>query len=227
MKIIGILSWYDERVDDLAGTVSAFLHKAQIDHLIAVDGAYAAYPNGQPYSNSQQASTIAKICRSLEVGYTIDTPREPWFGNEVEKRNHAFRLAEVFAEEGDWYFLNDADHLVRSAIGYRERLVEAEEDVAEVHFTEKMDGSFDMGGCPLRCIFRAVPGLRFDVNHFTYRLPDGRNLHDPSEPALSLPMIEVEHLTQWRDSWRKESQQTYYRRRDQLGLELREVVDAA
>ena len=221
MNLIGILCWYDERVSWLSGVIAA-LQKVGVSHLVAVDGAYATYPQGKAYSGPEQHAAIVEVCRAIEMGCTIATPQEPWFGNEVEKRNHAFRLAETIAiPEEDWYFLVDADHFVTSAAGGHLRaLKETEYDVGEVRFTERLDGSFDMGGCPLRCVFRAIPGLHFDTNHFTYRLPDGRNLHDPLEPAANLSMIEVEHRTQWRDAYRKEKQQTYYRRRDELGLEL-------
>lgn len=225
MKLLGILSWYDERPSWLAGVIAS-LAKAEIAHLVAVDGAYSAYPNGKAYSGPEQHAAIVEVCRALEMGCTIHTPREPWFGNEVEKRNYAFRIAESLADPlVDWYFLADADHFVTSAMGHMQALERAEEDVAEVRFSERLDGSFDMGGCPLRCVFRAVPGLHFETNHFTYRLPDGRNLHAPGEPVCDLSMVEVEHRTQWRDSYRKERQQTYYRRRDELGLELPKLED--
>lgn len=227
MKLIGILSWYDERTSWLSGVIAS-LAKAEIRHLVAVDGAYGVYPNGRGYSGPEQHAAIVEVCRALEMGCTIHTPAEPWFGNEVEKRNYAFALAETIAEPyEDWYFLADADHFVTSVMGHVKALQETEHDVAEVRFTERLDGSFDMGGCPLRCVFRAIPGLRFETNHFTYRLPDGRNLHDPNEPALDLSMVEVEHRTQWRDSYRKEKQQIYYKRRDEYGLELPQDSSAA
>ena len=99
-------------------------------------------------------------------------------------------------------------------------LQESDADCGAVRFYEPVDGSFDPGGCPLRCVFRAIEGLRFDTNHFTYRTPDGRNLHDPVNAAADLSMIEVEHRTQWRDPYRKQRQSVYYQRRDELGLEL-------
>lgn len=221
MRIIGILSWYDERPSWLAGVVSSLAKHAEIDHLIAVDGAYAAYPDGKPFSGAHQAEAIYEVCRNLQVGLTLYTPQEVWFGNEVEKRNYAWKLAESVAEPfEDWYFICDADTFVTEGIGLRKRLEVAEEDVGAVMFHEPLDGSWDPGGCYLRCVFRAIPGLRFDTNHFTYRLPDGRNLHDPFVPPVDLSFVRVEHRTQWRDVYRKQKQDVYYRRRDELGLEL-------
>lgn len=217
MKLIGILSWFDENPAWLAGVVAA-LHRAEISHVIAVDGAYALYPNGKAQSAPEQQGAIVEVCRSLEMGCTMFAPAEPFFGNEVEKRNLAYRLAEVVAEPyEDWYFLVDADHFVTSAIGHTRLLEETDCDVAHVRFNEPY-GAIPSGG-PLRCVFRAIPGLHFETNHFTYRVPDGRDLHAIDEPCLDLSCVEVEHRTAQRDRYRKALQQDYYRRRDEVGAE--------
>lgn len=218
MKIIGILSWYDEQPSWLAGVVAS-LAKTEISHLVAVDGAYALYPEGRPYSGAQQHGSILETCAGLQIGCTIVTPQEVWWGNEVEKRNHAFEIAETLTTPEDWYLLVDADHFVTTALGLKHYLSETDCDVGEVRFWERY-GIAGEGACPLRCVFRAIRGLRFDVNHFTYRTPDGRNLHDPAQPAANLSMVEVEHRTMQRFDDRKDRQQRYYRRRDELGIEL-------
>jgi hypothetical protein len=219
VKIIGVLSYFDERPSWLAGVVAG-LYKAQVSHVVAVDGAYGLYPGGRPYSGPEQQASIVEVCRSLEMGCTWYAPQEPYFGNEVEKRNIAFRLAEAVAEPfEDWYFLADADHFVTSALGLTHRLREApdDHDAGMVRFCEPY-GAIPSWG-PLRCVFRAIPGLKFEGNHYTYRTPDGRDLHAPDEPALDLSCVEVEHRTAHRDRYRKELQQDYYRRRDEMGVE--------
>jgi hypothetical protein len=222
MNLIAILSWYDERPSWLAGVVAS-LAKLEVSHLIAVDGAYSLYPNGKPYSGQEQQQTIATTARMLDIGCTISTPREVWFGNEVEKRNHAFKLAETVAVPNeDWYFIIDADTFVTSAGVWRDRVEQTDADVGEVTFREPY-GSLDTA-CGLRCMFRAIPGLRFDTAHFIYRTPDGRDLHDGTAPLIPLPMIEIEHRTMDRDPYRKEKQQDYYRRRDELGIERTDVA---
>jgi hypothetical protein len=66
---------------------------------------------------------IAEVCDALEMGCTMFAPREPFAGNEVEKRSVSLKLAETVAEPfEDWYFVVDADHFVTSAIGHTERL---------------------------------------------------------------------------------------------------------
>lgn len=217
MKIVGILAWYDEKPEWLAGVIAGLSH-AQVSHLIAVDGAYGLYPGGRPYSGSTQHNVILETCTALQIGCTIVTPQEQWFGNEVEKRNHAFALAETLTTEEDWYFLIDADHFVTSALGMHLYLERTDCDVGEVRFFERYEGVED-GAAPLRCVFRAIRGLRFDSNHYTYRTPDGRDLHSPSVAAENLSMVEVEHRTMHRDSYRKELQKRYYQRRDEVGAE--------
>jgi hypothetical protein len=222
VNLIAILSWYDEQAAWLAGVVAS-LAKLEVNHLIAVDGAYALYPKGRPYSGAEQHQTIVTTARALDIGCTISTPREVWFGNEVEKRNHAFALAETVAEPNiDWYFIIDADTFVTNGGVWRQHVERSGADVAEVTFREPY-GSIDTA-CGLRCMFRAIPGLRFDRAHFIYRTPDGRDLHDNGIEVLPLPMIEVEHRTMDRDPYRKELQNAYYKRRDELGVEIPDPV---
>lgn len=222
MKIIGILPWFDEKPEWLAGVIGG-LQQAEVSHVVAVDGAYALYPGGRPYSGSVQHNVILETCMALQMGCTIVTPQDVWFGNEVEKRNHAFAVAETLAEDGeDWYFLVDADHFITNALGLRPHLERTDCDVGAVRFYERY-GPYD-GACPLRCVFRAIHGLRFEKAHFVYRAPDGRDLHDQTVPAADLSMVEVEHRTMHRESFRKELQKGYYTRRDELGIERLDPV---
>lgn len=224
MRLIGILCWFDEHPSWLAGVVAG-LHKAEIQHLIAVDGAYGLYPNGRAFSSPEQHNVIMEVCRALEMGCTLHAPQEPFMGNEVEKRSLAFRLAEtVAAPYEDWYFLADADHFVTSAIGHTRLLEETDCDAATVKFCEPY-GAIRSAG-PLRCVYRAIPGLRYEGNHYSSMTPDGRNLHLMTEPAIDLP-IEVEHRTMERDRYRKELQQSYYERRDRVGAETHDEPVAA
>lgn len=219
MKLIGILCWFDERPAWLAG-VAAALAKAEVAHLVAVDGAYGLYPGGRPSSDGEQRDAIIETCQALQIGCTLFAPRETFLGNEIEKRTMSLKLAEAVATPyEDWYLVVDADHFVTSAIGHLPRLAETDCDVANVRFSEPYG---DLGtGCPLRCVFRAIPGLAYVGNHYTPRTPDGRNLHQPSEPALDLSCLEIEHRNGRRDA-RKQRQLRYYDRRDAAGAETHE-----
>lgn len=225
MKLIAILSWFDEQPSWLAGVVAG-LHVAEVSHVVAVDGAYALYPGGRAHSSMEQHGAIAEVCRQLGMGLTLHTPAEPFFGNEVEKRSLSLRLAETVAEPfEDWYMVVDADDFVVSAVDHMRRLVETDCDAGDARFIEAY-GDVPVGGCPLRCFFRAIPGLAYEGNHYTVRAPDGRDLHDPREPAADLSFLEIEHRTRERSRYRKQAQQEYYARRDRERVESAPAVAA-
>src|SRR6266498_603798 len=58
VRIYGLLSWYDERQDWLAAAVTSAAKLC--DGIIAVDGAYALFPDSlrHPTSGAEQAATI-------------------------------------------------------------------------------------------------------------------------------------------------------------------------
>jgi hypothetical protein len=78
---------------------------------------------------------------------------------------------------------------------------------------------------PLRALFRATPGLRCDTAHYFYATPDGRKLWgypgQRLEPALELHDFRLEHRTHHRPLQRHNDAQTYYRRRDEAGAEIK------
>lgn len=217
MRLIGILSWYDERADWLAATVAS-LAKAQVEHLIAVDGPYALYPDSRPSSASAQHDAIVETCRGAGMGLTLHIPDGPWAGNEVEKRTFCFQLAETIAEAyHDWYFICDADAYIVSAIGHTTRLEATDCDVAEILMSERYEDAAIHGSAPLRCIYRAINGLHLDGNHYTYRTPDGRDLNN-GVPACDL-RVEMEHRIRRDNSARRQAQLAYYERRDREAVE--------
>ena len=218
MRLIGILSWYDERAEWLAAVVAS-LAKAQVEHLVAVDGPYALYPDSRASSSSAQHDAIVETCRAVDMGLTLHVPTMPWAGNEVEKRTFCFELAETIAEPyHDWYFLCDSDAYIVSAIGHTAKLEQTSCDVAEIVMSERYEDAGIHGKAPLRCIYRAIRGLHLDGNHYTYRTPDGRDLNNgvPAEPL----MVEMEHRIRNGNSARRRAQLAYYERRD------KELVEA-
>lgn len=237
MKLIGILCWYDEAPSWLAASVTGMIHHTQIDHLVAVDGAYALLPGGRASSGFEQHQIIDEVCRANEVGLTMHVPAEPWFGNEIEKRSFAFRLAETVAEVGeDWYLVLDADEVVNSAFGVKDMLAETTADAGEIALYERFDPTLTSAteavareidvpresGCMSRRFFRALPRLHCVDNHFTYITDGGHVLWKGgtggSGESIQLH-VEVEHRTRLRDVARRRQQAVYYERRDELGLE--------
>lgn len=223
MKLIAIISWYDEPAEWLAACVAS-LCKAGVQHVVAVDGAYAAYPGAilHPRSGAEQYAAIQETCQAMQVGATIYQPLEAWYGNEVEKRSYGFRLAEMVAEEDDWYWVMDADQVVTMSDGLVEELEDTTYDVAETWLWER-NGIGDPTRASLRNLFRAIPGLEVVGNHYTYRTPDGRFLWGDGGPGRLEPSVitrtEIEHRTWLRPKARRQRQETYYRRRDSIGAE--------
>ena len=236
-RVIGLLSWYNESPSWLAATVASF--GKVIDHLIAVDGPYAAYPhNGRIKSDPEQAEVIQRTCDALGVGLTLYQPTEAFFGNEVEKRSLAFTIALANARPEDWIWVFDADEvLTKYPRELRTRLDCIERDAVEVTLTSRQ-GYEDAGDVDqivplptdsrqdLRMIFRALPGLRVLGRHDVYVAgPDsdptflwGPTTY-PIEPAARIGDVEVEHRTHRRAAHRKQASHDYYRTRDALGLE--------
>src|SRR6266498_1360247 len=59
LKIIAILSWFDESPSWLSACVAS-LARAGCSHLVAVDGAYRLYPDGRPHSGIAQQDAITR-----------------------------------------------------------------------------------------------------------------------------------------------------------------------
>lgn len=234
MRLIGILCWYDESPSWLAATITSLAIHTEIDHLVAVDGAYALLPGGRAFSGFEQHQVIHETCRASQIGLTLHAPREVWFGNEVEKRSFAFQLAEqVIDGDQDWYLIIDADEVVTSALGFRHVLEGTDFDLGFVSLFERFDPHVTEGssivsrkvnmpretGCPSPRFFRALPRLHVAENHYTYLDGNGRMLWTSADTPAVDSRVEVEHRTRLRDVARREQQQAYYRRRDELGLE--------
>ena len=241
MRIHALLSWYDESAMWLSAAITSLL--PHVDHIVAVDGAYLLYPDGQPQSRVDQAHAIVETCHAAGVGLTLHRPQTKWIGNEVEKRNRLFALAERDAHPDDWYWVIDADELVANAPhDLRALLEQSEHDVAKVMLWERSDQYRDAESlaylqetalpsdfhCPLRMLFRAIPGLRCDLAHYRYRTPDGRYLWnyptEPMEDALDLlDLVRVEHRRFFRPKQRKIDARTYYMRRDDAMIEQKKL----
>lgn len=215
MRVIALLNWYEEPAAWLAECVASAAKLC--DHIIAVDGAYAAFPGAlnKPRSGSEQADTIFHTATGAGIGCTIHTPREPWFGGEVQKRDFMFRLGETFATANDWYLRIDADEALTSVPhNARQRLAESEHDVAEVTIWERDTEDYRS---PFRCLFRALPGIRIEQAHYLVTVPDGGSrrvlngdgvIHK-NEAAESLHDIGLEHRTRKRLDGRKRLKKDY------------------
>lgn len=216
MRIIGLLSWYEEPVSWLAETVSS---AARIcDHLIAVDGPYAEFPfaHSKPASGTEQAEIILHTAAGSDMGCTIHAPRTPWLGNEVEKRSAMFDLAMPFTTEDDWLFVIDADEIVTHYPNdVREQLGKLSVDVAEVQLWERGDQD---NAFTARRLFRAIRGIKYDGCHYVVTVPSSDGLKvlsgDPDRQSLSpageLWDVRMEHRSTQRTALRNGFKNQYY-----------------
>lgn len=230
MRIVGLLSWYDESPAMLAAAVTSVA--PLVDHIVAVDGAYILFPEAQPASPADQANTIRDVALAHNLAVTVHHPNARWLGNEVEKRTFMFRLAEAVTTSDDWYYVMDADEQVTHVhCDHRAILASTSHDTAEVsywwHRPHKTPGAYPFP-TPLReqqgitKFFRAIPGLHCHGNHYWYRTPDERTLWHPGRPAEepeNLRDIRVQHRNQERDLWRQQQAAGYYKRRDDNHIE--------
>ena len=239
MRVVGLLSWYDEAPSWLAATVASAAKLC--DHVVAVDGAYGLYPAGRARSEPMQAETILRTCDALDIGCTIIRPREVWRENEVQKRTHAFAACRPEVTPGeDWIIVLDADDvMVTVPADARMRLELTDLDVAEITLVERetwvgdeTPGPGQMLDLPPRTsqvqrrIFRAADEITVVGAHFCYFARTGEktswywgtNDHGLTD-AMPLHGIEVEHRSRHRDLNRRQAAQDYYERRNALKIE--------
>lgn len=222
--IVALLSWYDEPPEALAAMVAS-LALIPVTRLVALDGAYALYPDGQPRSSSDQYQAFDTAARRHDIHLSIHTPATVWAGNETEKRSRLFELGEQVAGPDDWYMVIDADEqILQAPPDVPARLNATPFDVAGVTLLEPGHplGTIVFDTFPM--FFRAIPGIRCHRDHFTYRTPDGRNLWGDAkrarlEPRHDLTDLVVEHRNQLRHPDRRNAALGYYRARDELGVE--------
>lgn len=237
MRVIGLLNWYEEIPAWLSATVASAAKLC--DHVIAVDGAYAHYPGSlqKPASGPEQAEAIFQAAYGAGIGVTVHIPSEPWWGNEVAKRDFMFRLGEQMTEMGrDWYLIIDADEvLTQVPFDTRKLLEETDLDVAELILWQReknsdvahlVETSADYQS-PLRRFFRVLPELHVEGAHFVKTaVKDGRKVWlngasgvHPKEDALALWNVRLENRSHMRDKGRLAAKYAWMRRRDELGLE--------
>lgn len=227
MKLVGLLSWYEEPRDWLAAAITSY-SRIGLDHLIAVDGAYEAFPDARPRSSPGQYEVIYEVCRALGIGSTVITPGRPW-NSEIEKRTFMFRQGSLITEVEDWYVVIDADEVVTDIrCNVRKRLETTGCLVGEVsmwQFADPLPGHRDpeVVRAPFRKFFRALPGLHVGERHFEYRALDALlwgHEDDPDLAQASKVNVDVQHRSELRGAVRKLAQQEYYRRRREDGAEL-------
>lgn len=227
MIVTAALAWYDEPIALLEACVRGAAEIA--DRIVAVDGAYRRFPDGQPASPPEQADAIRRVAGEVGLECDVFVPDELWAG-QVAKRTFLVQRA---AQGSDWLAMIDADHIIHAdqeaaraeLESYRQRVC-----IVSVPFytplnprrsLEKSSASHWHSKLAdkriVHCHFlRALPGLRVERFHYWYSgmrhgrrvwLPFGgspsrKRRAAPYPVMLPTPMkarYEVEHVTLMRD----------------------------
>lgn len=228
MKLIALFNFYDEPIE-LFVEALASLPTAGVDHVVAVDGAYALFPDGQPASHPNQHAAIHLACRELGMSCTMHAPSGLWEGGEVEKRSFLFALGWACARDGDWFIVHDADMVVKCCpADLKERLAATEHEAAEVEVLDVVAQRAKQLDWPERFEFRGLyraQRITVGPSHCIYSTADGRHLwgetvRQSTEPCLDLTRdVLVEHRPDERPVARQLAKLQYYAQRDEARVE--------
>lgn len=212
MKIIALMAWYDEDVTILWRMIRSL--EGVADRLVAVDGAYALYPDGKPRSPRAQHIEIDEAAKAAGISATIVTPKKLWKHNEVEKRCFMFEEGDKFANpDKDWFLIMDADDYVIDPGGFRNILQRTEYDVAAVELLNK-EGT----GTAFRKLFRALPGIYVEGAHYVFKHGNrylwGNTGYHRLEPCADARMLRIVHDPDARPDSRTVAKNEFYRKRD-------------
>lgn len=230
MRLIALISWYDEPLPALAACLTSLRRAAGVDHVVALDGRYALFPGDAYLSPTEQSVAIDFGCRDLGMDLTLLAPDSgPWPG-EPEKRTALFAAGLEVAEPGDWFLVMDADQVVtRWPEGVREELDSSPHETGDVTFHDETlaqtGGMADFPtDFPMRILFRAQE-VRVEEHHARYLSADGRILWSGRQSEVHVPgadltaAVTIDHRPMVRPTERQLAKSVYYTTRDELGVE--------
>lgn len=235
MRIIGLLSWFMEKPDDLRRSIIST--SPLIDELVCLDGRYQLFPRSENRSTSDEYKAIREACKEQDLPVTIVSVDEPFDGpdgGEVAKRSMLFDLG--FKQNPDWFYVFDADMIVTQINqGWREKLEATDLNVATVMLADE-----DIAK-PHPAFFRALDGLTVEKRHWRYVakdevLWDYPQLVTNPERCDTFKQIVIEHEHKRRISTRIRERNSYYKERDrhqvekhpaQLDVTTTEAMEAA
>lgn len=218
MRIIGLLSWFMEKPDDLHRTITSTA--PLVDELVCLDGRYQLFPRSENRSTPDEHKAIREACKEQDLPFTVVSIDEPFDGpdgGEVAKRAMLFELG--FKQNPDWFYVFDADMVVTQVNrGWRDKLEASELNVATVMIA---DGDIAK---PHPAFFRALDGLTVEDRHWRYVagtevLWDYPHLITEHERIDTFKDIVVEHEHKNRVSTRIRERNSYYKKRDEQQVE--------
>lgn len=228
MRMIGLLSWFDEEPAFLERAIASHADAGLLDAVVAVDGRYALYGRSGPTtSTADEYAAIAQACRERGLDLALVSRETPWEG-ELHKRRALFQHGLAMAEVGrDWFWVIDGDNELLEypdADEVRARLISTPLHACEVILSEPGKKWKDVRR-PMRQLFRALPGFSAVGRHWHYVAQvDGEwaYLWGPQErtlPALELHGLVVRHHHMDRAQERRNRAYSYYAERDSRQVE--------
>ena len=221
MRLVAIMSYFDEQPAFLSAAVSS-MALAEVDHLVAIDGPYALYPDSmlRSRSNLEQTAAILGAAHGIGIGVTIHVPNRPWLGNEIEKRNALFDISRAALPDltsEDWFVIVDSDEYIEKGVGTKAELDQASEDVGYYQLLEP-DGTPNH----IRALYRWHPDLCLTKTHYGFRhgqegtlLWDGGGL----PAAVLVDILVLRHMERDSMSERFRNKWAYYRAREDTQIE--------
>lgn len=220
------------------------------DHVIALDGRYDLYPDYATQSPVVQHHALIDAAAAAGVGITLRTAPHT-FKDEMAKRSMLFTIAASEGlTESDWLFVLDADEMVRSSPDrewVRHYLEHVGDDVSTVTVT--LDERVDPHANPERTelsrklpvdwrtpattprFFRAYNNMRVIGYHYNYvgesdgepveLWGDDTLVQHRREWASLAKKVVIENMNRYRAQKRDEDRQSYYEKRDTLGIEIK------
>lgn len=164
-QLVALMAWYDESPAMLHDSLSSLA--PHIDLLVAADGSYPYYPDGNSKSPREQHDAIRDALAPHKTKWEVITPGQVW-DNEVHKRNFLFEYAADCALEGeDWFLVWDADFFIDHCDEITEELDATDAQVATVTL-KSLPPSREPPMLAHRLLYRAHPSLQCVGKHNVY-----------------------------------------------------------
>lgn len=161
MKLIAILSWWEESPSWLMATVMS-LPRLGVSHVVAVDGAYPGIEGATRWSGMEQSEAVSLAADAAGIGLTLHRPDD--LLSERDKRSVCFDLAiAVGTPMRDWVTVIDADEVVVVEADMPRQLAGTDLHVAGAKLVEAIDPAATEG----KNNTPQTPGIyrALDLNH--------------------------------------------------------------
>lgn len=231
-SVCALMAFYDDPADTTEAAIRSV--EGLVDHLVAVDGAYASFPGGEAKSPPEMRERIQVVAEEIGVNVLFYTPADVWAGGEVEKRDRMYRMGD--ATGADWFTILDTDFLFEYPLGTH-AVVDALDaaqgyEVGQIKLVDYLtqEGSDERvrQESPLPLFYRAsgLAPIHIGPTHYhTWREGAGTHLwgcgNTPQVPWADLSdVVHVHHKWWERDQNRQIRKWMYYMQRDQAKLEV-------